>query len=212
MFSEIGRASPPPFVADTIPAEAAPVFAVFEGRDLRCQPLWGAGAALIFIVCTTTTEATPRFAMFEAWAPRTRQDRVLTLRPAAHLLCRTAGEVERCSVHGIQQILRTPVIIRVEGPQKSAAQSTFPIRVPDPQVCRGGVVVSDESGLAIRPQQIRHAGDRIVIADPAQLVDSLLDEGAVVFRIDRRATVGAAAPELAHVQVIVAVEGRAHID
>src|SRR5271165_2024053 len=108
------------------------------------------------------------------WGTRT----VNTTKPMVQALLRFCTAHRRL-IHRRQQILRMPVIVRVNRPHPRPAQPELPVGIHRPVVSRELVVISDVAIAAVRHQQIRHKRQRIAITLPSLFIDPALDRGSI---------------------------------
>src|ERR1700678_1524617 len=111
------------------------------------------------------------------------------------------------------------VVVCVERPHESTAQSQNPVSIIDARVGREFVIISNEAAAAVASYQVGYQCDRIVIALPSLLVDEGFNVRSIVFRKNRIVAVtvgsfgivGTGLEKLADIGVVIAVERCAHV-
>ena len=76
------------------------------------------------------------------------------------------------------------IVVLIERPHESSTQLLNPVAIDDACVRGERVVVSDESGRTVFPEQVRNQGDRVAVADPSVRVDLVLDLRTVAQSLD----------------------------
>src|ERR1700681_190370 len=113
------------------------------------------------------------------------------------------------------------VVIGIERPHERSAQTPIPIRIPDAEISREGIIVSYVAVASVALQHVRNERDRIVISLPAIFIDPLLHPRSVVhglhgsiiaFAVSRSRRIRTEPEKPVDVGVMVAVERSPHVE